>query len=857
MSTAARRRNRRPSEAEVTPPTRTRCALQHVNGPLLRTDQHAWLWFRLPPQRWNFLEHRAREAKLFQLADQLAELEGHWCHLRVTHRPESPSAWAAAHHRLAPADARLPDVPGAVSFDEHLVGEQHAMAGRAMMSKEVYLGVLLSSRTLADRAISSAPGWMRRRMPRLAQAEVTGLDAEVEHVTQVLAGIGANAATPREVDWLLTRSFALGLPIAQQRPVPIGTLDRSDLDSYVDLARPEQEPHAPSVTMRGQGPLAGHTRSVVVLTLGVMQPLTIPEADDPWMARVDRLGAPIEWSCRFFVRSHDTVSRELSHQADKVRAQIRHYTEDHGLPPPKSLGRQAELAQVVDDELSSGLTQRGTRLTGWWRMALSAPDEDAALELAHRIDDLYKPKVRIEHPRAQWAHAREFIPGEPLASGAFMRRGSVIWAAGAMPHVVAEVGDRQGVLLGETVTRQIRPVAWDLWRSQAADSSGLTAVVAGLGGGKTVAAGVLIAKTLRLGARWVVLDPSGPLAQLAAVPELAPYARTVNLLDAAPGTLNPYRLIADPLPEHYARDDDPDGAWRRASAWAAATRRRLVLDTLTGLLPYAVQQLPATRMVLQRAIRAVGSARDNSPAAVLRRLRHDESADAEHAHNLADLLADTGERLQLLIPDEHTGAPEPADEHRLTVLTMPGLTIPSETVSRADWDAAEAESVVLLNLAAWLTQRTIYDRPMAERSGVFIDEAHFLSSVTTGRVLMDRFARDSRKWNLRVLLSSQLPADLLRIDGLDSLLDSALVGSLNGEQARADALRLLNVPSGHGYEQVFDTFPTGTDANDNPRPRHFLFRDSTGAVERIRADYSAPHLAQVMTALRTTPGSAR
>jgi len=50
-----------------------------------------------------------------------------------------------------------------------------------------------------------------------------------------------------------------------------------------------------------------------------------------------------------------------------------------------------------------------------------------------------------------------------------------------------------------------------------------------------------------------------------------------------------------------------------------------------------------------------------------------------------------------------------------------------------------------------------------------------------GRVLMNRFARDSRKWNGRVMLSSQIPADFLRIQGFVTLLDSVFVGRLDDE----------------------------------------------------------------------------
>ena len=49
-----------------------------------------------------------------------------------------------------------------------------------------------------------------------------------------------------------------------------------------------------------------------------------------------------------------------------------------------------------------------------------------------------------------------------------------------MPTATAEVGDRRGILLGETCTATRRPVAWDPWMAQEIrDGSGLTAMVGG------------------------------------------------------------------------------------------------------------------------------------------------------------------------------------------------------------------------------------------------------------------------------------------------------------------------------------------------------------------------------------------
>jgi hypothetical protein len=193
---------------------------------------------------------------------------------------------------------------------------------------------------------------------------------------------------------------------------------------------------------------------------------------------------------------------------------------------------------------------------------------------------------------------------------------------------------------------------------------------------------------------------------------------------------------------------------------------------------------------------------------------------------------------------------------------MAGLTLPKDAVGREHWTDTESLGVELLNLAAWLTQRSIYERPRDQRKGVWIDEAFFLSEAPTGRVLMNRFARDSRKWNVRVLLSSQIPADFLKIQGFVSLLDSVFVGRLDDDDAQADALRLLKVPVGAGYEQVVASLgrrPGGARlATERDRaPRQFIFGDGAGGVERIRVDFSGPHLEHLVSALDTTPDAQR
>ena len=858
------KRNRRlPGEQSI--PTYTpSIAARSIDGHLLRNGHDVFAWYRLAPQRWSFRSDSQRQDLIAAIAGQYAELHGRWMHLRVTTRPYPIRMWAEAH--VHNAVNRLPDAPGALSFDDYLIGEQQQLMGRSMAEKEVYLGVQVQTRNMVDRAVERAAPLLRKIFPSAVDAELLAIDSEVEHLDQVLssAGLEGRPVTSEEMAWLMHRSCSLGLPAPRNLPaVPGAAWEPEDLASFTDAADFHQEPYSPTVTVRGRtGSNAGTTRHVAVLTVGQMHGLQIPEIDDPWVQHSDRLAASVEWSARIYVRRPDEVSGELQRQMNKVRSQVRHYTDEHELEPPQSLARQASRVLEIDDEMTSGFTALATRVRSWWRLAVSGPTERDALRLAQQLLELYKPKVAIEHPEAQYSLAREFIPGEPLASGAYMRRGSVIWAAASVPTATAEVGDRRGILLGETCTATRRPVAWDPWMAQEIrDGSGLTAMVAGLGGGKSFLGGGIVYKTLRSGAHWTILDPSGPLSKLCDLPELRPYARPINLLNAQPGILNPYRVVAEPLYEHFLDEDDPERAWRREKALAAATRRRLVLDVLTGLLPYDIARMPQTRIVLLRAVRVVGGREDADPSVVFEALRRDASEHHEHAVVVADFLDEMRERMQLLIPEEDADPYDEARDDRLTVLTMAGLTLPKDGVGREHWTDAESLGVEMLNLAAWLTQRSIYERPKDLRKGVWIDEAFFLSEVPTGRVLMNRFARDSRKWNVRVMLSSQIPADFLRIQGFVTLLDSVFVGRLDDDSAQADALRLLKVPIGAGYEQVIASLGrrpgSHRDVTRDTSPRQFVFGDGAGGVERIRIDLSGPHMDHVRAVMDTTPDAMR
>src|SRR5690606_7749755 len=113
---------------------------------------------------------------------------GRWLHLRVTTRPYPIRMWAEAH--VHNAINRLPDVPGALSFDDYLIGEQQQVLGRSMAEKEVYLGVQVQTRSTVDRVVERTAPLLRKILPEAVDAELIALDSEIEHLDQIIGGPG-------------------------------------------------------------------------------------------------------------------------------------------------------------------------------------------------------------------------------------------------------------------------------------------------------------------------------------------------------------------------------------------------------------------------------------------------------------------------------------------------------------------------------------------------------------------------------------------------------------------------------------------------------------------------------------------
>ncbi|MCO1596749.1 ATP-binding protein [Micromonospora sp. RHAY321] len=824
-------------------------AITEIAGHLTFTPNTVTAWYWLPEVRWAFRPDAEREALLSAISEQYAGLAGFRLHLRRTTRPFPADEWARTIDAHTPAP--LPDVPGTAGWADHLVAAQRHLMAVNHAEGQTYLGVTFARRSLGD---SLTERLLRTFGRGTAEGERRKLGRTVEQFDEVLGAFGMRGrrVTAQELEWLLYRSVALCMaPPGRLSPVTDGRWERGDLLAMTEQVERYRTPYGSTVKLVNR--MTGEERHVAVLAVGRMEPLEIPERHEPWLHFHERLPWPMEISTRVDILGSGDSFRNLEHRLRMIRSQQLDYAE-HGIDAPPELERLAKRALVIGDEMTTGLPVDSARAHGWHRIAVGGRTREECLERARRLIQLYSRELRIslQHPKNQDWLAREFIPGEPIANTGYVRRMPVPLLAAALPQAASNVGDRRGDLIGRTAGTCRRPVFLDLhFPMEVRERSGLAVFVAEPGGGKSTLLGALGYLAARRGVQVTLLDPSGPLARLCAMPELRPYSRVLNLTGSEHGTLAPYSLIPTPLRSEFGAGAAGDREFEIAVSNARAERRMLVQDICMMLVPPQVAREASTATLFRHAVRQVPAEETSTLDDVVSCLgRLDDDAGKE----LANLLLDTAEMpLAMLFfgrpPEGLLGA-----DAALTVITMAGLRLPDLKIEREYWSAEEALALPMLHTAHRLAVRRCYGGSMSSRKLVGLDEAHFMEGWRSGRSFLVRLARDSRKWNLAALVASQNPRDILGLD-VQNLVSTVFVGRIAEDaEIASEALRLLRVPVNDGYEATLASL-SAADTSSAARLgfREFVMRDVDGRVQKVRVDVS--YVEGLLDHLDTTPAA--
>lgn len=845
--------------------------LKETLGHITFDSTEVWAWYVVAGVSLGFSPIDEIESTINSDAVAYAALQGRRIRVRTSTRPYSVRQWARDTYDDAKAAGNPVDAFGNV----YLPNTQRHMQAMSFSEKFVYLGVRIST---------------YRSYSNDAPRELNHLRSTIEGIGQGLAtsSLRTTPATPEDMEWLIRRSVALGLPMP--RIGAVANYEREDIPELEAMAHWTGDPMRKHITVSGKVPGVDDEleMKVTVLTLGRLSDQAIPQQNQTgWMQRTDKLGFPVEWVATIDVVPEEKTQNWIRGRMDLIRDQMKHYVDEHQIEAPPSLNRQLALGSGIQGELESDHGGSAIRTVGWYRVAISAPNEKLLSDRVAKAKQVYGARADLVETPNQYHCAREFIPNEPLATTAHRRRMSVVTLGAAIPHGTAEVGDRCGITLGYTAGSAMRAVAWHPhWDMELRHRSGLLICAGGLGSGKTNVSGWIVAQSAMSGVQWSVLDPSDRLGRLCKLPELEGHTRYINLMKGRAGELSPYRVVAEPRREHFPDGQEGDVEWEREISDAQGTRRSLMNDILYSFLTRAQRENPVTDSVLTRALEEVPPLRDSSPTQVLTALEKIANGEihndlqSEHRIKARDLvyiynrIAQTPTGKLIFPPADAPPLDEfEEDDVLLTVYTLNGMAVPSEQdIAMDKIDERTRLSMSIMTLAAWLVQSRIYLGSPSRRKGLLIDEGKTITSLSAGKTLMTKTATDSRKFNLRAILCSQnvthFDVDSSSVDSLSNLVGAALIGHTEGEIEAAAALKILRAPVGQGYEAILKTLRppkqreqitrdldgkmVSSTAEDDS-PRHFIFWDGRHSPERIVIDLSS--FPALKAALDSRPGA--
>lgn len=821
-------------------------------------------WFLSRNVSWSYRTQGDASLFIESLAEALAAFEEPNVHMRITQRPFPVSEWAERSWNDSPEPHQ--------EYGAILERDQIRLADADQTDKMVFWGIEIGKRsTLAMMLVGGGTAVRARKMAsRVELAEAREMSDKLSRLEEVMAspGLDAFAATSREMDWLLRKSFGLGCTLVPSSVESGDMLTETDLSAFAKEVSWAVKPLADSVEVTSTQNGGAQRRYNVILTLTNLPELNIPEQDEPWIARTDRLGFPVEWSIKYTKEAHEVTAQRMLKQLDKIRAQERHYRVDHEMDPPQQLARQAAHAHTVEDEMRVA-TDLNTRVVGHVRVAVSADTEEEAIRRVKALQKLYSRKGEWKQLIGQYHLAKEFVPMETISDKGAQRRMSVLKLAAGVPMAATEWGDREGISLGSVKGMSRQAAIWNPWWGPEHNESGFTPIIAGLGGGKTNLASLIVWKTACQGAGWTILDPSSLMSNIAKLPGMRDFSRVVNLLNSESGALNPYALVADPRLADFEEEEDPEREYQREVRKAQSQRRQLAMEVLTGCLPGEDHDDDLIRRTMREAINEspvnMHSTLDGVMETLKKMSEKADSSRAEVASNLYRTFSKKrdGELPRLFFASGSTtndGGPS-ATTARVTFYGLKGLVAPptDANIKYADWSEEQLLYNPILNLAGWATLREVYRKPRAERKGVVFDEFLELAKMGTGQQLAQKASTDSRKHNLVALALAQSGKAIIDSD-VTNFVGSAFLGRTQAEDAQIANCQIAGIPADKGYTDMFAKLSEkkASALRDDSRrkddtPREFIAKDYAGNIEKVVIDQR--HHEAFMAAADSSPRS--
>jgi len=798
---------------------RSRLNVRYFDDRILLTETHAWTYFRLPTESYEFITPQERETLATNITVALAAIRmpDAEVHLRIAHRSYPAAQWAAG------LDATSDDGPGWRDYLDEMY--RHVWA-KDFWTKEVYLGVRLGQRGM--RAQISGGVFAQFVNAYRAGEQVMGLDDEAVPASEIArwtdqaerlgralsaSALAARHASSDEIAWLFRHTLMGTLGDPRPSAVRRRTWGAGEIEALL-----EGQVHNGRTMLRLEHP-EGESFAAFLSFSRFPDVMAFPDGE-PWLHYADSLPFPVEVSSRMRLippaKASKDVGRRLAHARD-MDAHIR----EAGADAPLALAEQLVAARMLEHGITK---ERLPFVYGWHRLIVTGPTRELCVRRVEAVAEHYRDMGIdvVNSTGDQFSLLCESLPGDRVRLGSYVQRQPLYTIAGGVPTATVDLGDRisqgagwVGPYIGETLGRARSIVHFDPLLAAALNRPTAIAITGEPGGGKTTLALLLIMQLALRGVTVAVIDPKGdaePLVEL--LKERGRKARVLPLGAAAPGLLDPFSFGDD-----------------------LAQKRTMATETLRLLLPRMSEERESAMI---QAVASVAGRERPSLGKVIRHL--EESADPA-SKNLGAVLRSMSEMRLARLCFAPSGGQQIDAAGWTTVFTLAGLTLPDVAVGRDDFSYEQRLSVALLYLVSQFARRLLNGMDRRLPKAIFLDEAWAITSTPEGAKLVPEVSRMGRSRNTALILVSQNAGDLLSEQVTNCI--SGVFAFRSSERVEvANVMALLGVEASDEHKAVLRGLGNG----------ECIFRDLDGRAGRIGIDLISDELRQW---LDTNPTRAR
>ncbi|MDX6392830.1 MAG: hypothetical protein QOJ73_3893 [Streptosporangiaceae bacterium] len=798
---------------------RSRLSVRYFDDRILLTETHAWAYYRLPTESYEFITPQERETLATNITVALAAIRmpDAEVHLRIAHRSYPAAEWAAG------LDATSDDGPGWRQYLDEMY--RHVWA-KDFWTKEVYLGVRLGQRGMRAqlsggvfaqfinmyRAGEQAMGIDDEAVPA---SEIARWTEQAERLGRALSAsaLAAQHASSDEIAWLFRHTLTGTLGDPRPSAVRRRTWGAGEIEALL-----EGQVHNGRTLLRLEHP-QGESFAAFLSFSRFPDVMAFPDGE-PWLHYADSLPFPVEVSSRMRLippaKASKDVGRKLAHARD-MDAHIR----EAGADAPLALAEQLVAARMLEHGITK---ERLPFVYGWHRLIVTGPTRELCVRRVEAVAEHYRDMGIdvVNSTGDQFSLLCESLPGDRVRLGSYVQRQPLYTIAGGVPTATVDLGDRitqsagwVGPYIGETLGRARSIVHFDPLLAAALNRPTAIAITGEPGGGKTTLALLLIMQLALRGVTVAVIDPKGdaePLVEL--LKERGRKARVLPLGAAAPGLLDPFSFGDD-----------------------LAQKRTMATETLRLLLPRMSEERESAMI---QAVASVAGRERPSLGKVIRHL--EESADPA-SKNLGAVLRSMSEMRLARLCFAPSGGQQIDAAGWTTVFTLAGLTLPDVAVSRDDFSYEQRLSVALLYLVSQFARRLLNGMDRRLPKAIFLDEAWAITSTPEGAKLVPEVSRMGRSRNTALILVSQNAGDLLNEQVTNCI--SGVFAFRSSERVEvANVMALLGVEASDEHKAVLRGLGNG----------ECIFRDLDGRAGRIGIDLISDELRQW---LDTNPTRAR